>query len=277
MRSNISYAIKLLGYGQDYVKTGQLKDIDNVSFYYLLVADGHGGHELIQNINMFDWDNILKYKTAKDILSNINREILLKCNNSYRSGSTLSIVKIYESKIFVYWLGDSQVHIKINDEAYFKTDNHNTENTDELKKHNTTHEINTFKILNDHEIGFKKSKYFKFQNIKNELEYLSVSRCLGHNFITLQHMDSISYNINKDDTFSILVASDGLHDMLYEPYILNKYPDKDAQFFVDLAENRWNQDWNYITDDLKYKKYKFSEIKGEKDDIAVAIFHRKPL
>ena len=66
--------------------------------------------------------------------------------------------------------------------------------------------------------------------------------------------------------------------MLYEPYILNKYPDKDAQFFVDLAENRWNQDWNYYSkDDLQEKKYKFSDMKGEKDDIAVAIFHSKPL
>ena len=69
--------------------------------------------------------------------------------------------------------------------------------------------------------------------------------------------------------------------MLYEPYILNKYPDKDAQFFVDLAEKRWNQEWiYYTTDDLKekkYKKYKFSDLKGEKDDVAVAIFHRKPI
>ena len=62
----------------------------------------------------FDWDEIVKNSTAKTILAAINKAILLNCLDTYKDGSTISIVKIFPTEIKVYWMGDSQAHIKVN-------------------------------------------------------------------------------------------------------------------------------------------------------------------
>ena len=107
--------IEPLGSNQDHTITGSTEQFD-----YLIIMDGHGLGKCIEQAKLFDWNTIVSNNSAKQILSAINRELLLHCKSLAGDGSTISIVKIYKDNIHVLWLGDSQVHILV-DDIYYKT------------------------------------------------------------------------------------------------------------------------------------------------------------
>ena len=266
-------SINPLGSNQDYVTTGKTD-----SYSYIVLADGHGFGQLSNKLKEFDWHNITSRNTASGILSEINKEILIRCTSLHKDGATISIVKIFKDKINAYWMGDSQIHIKVNDN-YYKSENHNIFNQKELERVQTI-STPTFsvKILDDKNCQAQKNGYFIFKNNKEEEEPLAFSRSLGHDFITLQELEEKEISVTDEDNIAILVASDGLYDVLYEEYPLNTYPDKESSFFVELATARWKQEWiyhipeEYRATDTQYAPSKSRFPKDDWDDVSVAVF-----
>ena len=268
-------ATNQLGSGQDFVTHGKIEG----EFDYLVVADGHGRGKIIELLSSsaFDWDSIVKNESGKTILAAINKEILLKVLDTHHDGSTLTIVKIFPTEIVVYWMGDSQAQIKINDKHY-KTKNENASSfTKEIKDGtiSVTKPHWSQHILNDTDVTVIEAYYFNLTNG----EKLAMIRSLGHEFSTVQKMNEMTLPIESDDDVRILVASDGLWDVVYEPELLSKFPEYDATDFTKLASDRWVQDWNYIVPSI-FKDENGNTYPTEKtkldsaDDVGVVVYKR---
>ncbi len=108
MSKSVTNHIEPLGSNQDHIIVGS-----TTTFDYIIVFDGHGKGECIKSIKLFDWNKIISNVSAKQILSAINRELLLKCGSLSGDGSTISIVKIYKDKVHVLWLGDTKGQLLI--------------------------------------------------------------------------------------------------------------------------------------------------------------------
>ena len=242
MSKSVTSHIEPLGSNQDHIIVGTTATFDNI-----IVFDGHGKGKCIESIKLFDWAKIISNVSAKKILSAINCELLLKCKSLSGDGSTISIVKIYKDKVHVLWLGDSQVHLLI-DDNYYKTTNHNTYNIKEIQREtNIVNLNNTFKVINKDTCKSVIGKYFILSNG----DLLAFSRTLGHDFATLQRFDELEIPLNNDSTIKILAATDGLYDMLYEETPLIIYNNYKATDYTTLAKNRWMQTWNIYTDNYQ--------------------------
>ncbi len=263
MSKSVTSHIEPLGSNQDHIIVGS-----TATFDYMIVFDGHGKGKCIESIKLFDWNKIISNVSAKQILSAINRELLLKCGSLSRDGSTISIVKIYKDKVHVLWLGDSQVHLLI-DDNYYKTTNHNTHNTTETQREtNIINLNNTFKVIDKHTCKPVIGKYFVLSNG----DLLAFSRTLGHDFATLQRFDELEIPLNNDSTIKILAATDGLYDMLYEETPLTIYNNYKAKDFTTLAKSRWMQTWNIYTDN--YLNVSPVSFRNDMDDVAVVVYEK---
>ena len=253
--------IEPLGSNQDYTITGSTNMFD-----YLIILDGHGVGECIKSAKLFDWEKIVSNNSAKQILNAINRELLLHCTSLAGDGATISIVKIYKDKVHVIWLGDSQVHILV-DDTYYKTTNHNTENDMECKRETNIISLNnTFKVISENKCKQISSKYFVLSNG----DVLAMSRALGHDFVTLQRFDEIEIPLNINSTVKILAATDGLYDMLYEEEPLRIYSNYKAIDYTTLAKKRWMQQWNLYDDNLNLLTP--VTFQSDMDDIGVIVY-----
>jgi len=268
-------ALNQLGSGQDFVTHGRLED----EFDYLVVADGHGRGKITELLSSpsFDWESIVMNESGETILSAINKEIELKVVDTYRDGSTITIAKIYPTEIKVYSMGDSQAQIKIND-VYYKTKNDNIASVATEIKEGEIEVANPHwsqRILNDTDITVTEGRYFILTNG----EKLAMIRALGHELSTVQKMNELSLPIALDDEVRILVASDGLWDVVYEPELLSQFPEYDATDFVKLASDRWEQEWNYIVPsiftDASGNAFPTEKMKIDSaDDVGVVVYKR---
>lgn len=255
--------VEPLGSNQDHTITGSTELFD-----YLIIMDGHGLGNCIEQAKLFDWNKIVSNSSAKQILSAINRELLLRCKSLAGDGSTISIVKIYKDKLHVLWLGDSQVHILV-DDIYYKTTNHNTKNEIECNRESNIIELhNTFNVINKDMCQQVPSKYFVLSNG----DVLAMSRALGHDFATFQRFDELEIPLNIDSTIKILAATDGLYDMLYEEEPLRIYSNYNAKNFTNLAKQRWMQIWKlYDKDSEELTPVSFQ---NDMDDIGVIVYQK---
>ena len=273
--STFSCETNQLGSGQDFVTHGKIEG----EFDYLVVADGHGRGKITELLSgpTFDWDEVVKNESAKTILSAINRAIQLHISDTYNDGSTITIVKIFPTEIKIYWMGDSQAHIKINDQHY-KTQNDNILSVQDQIDDGTiiiSKPQWSQHILNDTDVTVTEAHYFKLKNG----EHLAMIRALGHECSTVQKMNELTLAIKPADEVTILVATDGLWDVVYEPYLLSKFPDFKADGFVRLATLRWRQSWNYIVPsifkDLNGDTYPTTSIRlSDADDVGVVVYKR---
>ena len=250
-----------LGSNQDHTITGSTNLFD-----YLIIMDGHGIGKCIEQAKLLDWETIVSNTSAKAILNAINCELLLHCKSLAGDGTTISIVKIYQDKLHVLWLGDSQVHILV-DDTYYKTVNHNTENETECKRETNIIELNkTFKVVSENTCKQKSSKYFVLSNG----DILAMSRALGHDFVTLQRFDEMVIPLNTNSTIKILAATDGLYDMLYEEEPMRVYSNYTAKDYTSLAKKRWMQQWNLYDDNLKVLTP--VTFQSDMDDVGVIVY-----
>jgi len=264
-----------LGSGQDFVTHGKIEG----EFDYLVVADGHGKGKITDLLSSptFDWDGIVKHDSATTVLASINKAILLNVLNTYNDGSTLTIVKIFPKEIVVYWMGDSQAQIKIND-THYKTKNDNAASVMKEIEEGTVSVTKphwSLNILNDTDVTVTEAYYFNLLNG----EKLAMIRALGHEYNTVQTMHEMSLPIKLEDEVRILVATDGLWDVVYEPELLSKFPEYDAMDFTKLASDRWLQEWNYIVPsifkDAHGNTYPTEKTKLDSaDDVGVVVYKR---
>ena len=159
---------------------------------------------------------------------------------------------------------------------YYKTKNDNTSSfTKEINEGSMAVTSPSWcqHILSDTEVTVVETRYFILANG----EQLAMSLALGHEFNTIQRLNEMTVQFEQDDEVDILVATDGLWDVVYEPYILSKFTKYTAEDFMRLATSRWNQEWNYtlpsIFKDNNGKEYPPEKTMLEsKDDVGIVVY-----
>lgn len=279
-------AIKLLGSKQDWVIKGK-----NELFRYLVVLDGHGKGNVVNQLMNLKWNELLLTHNERPdhLLTAINDYLILGpydftlLTDNFRDGSTCSIVKMFESYIECYTIGDSQVGIKINDNYFYST-NHDADNKDEMER--LTNDSNvviteTWKshVLNDDDITMVKGKYFDHPTpYDDKKDRIAMTRALGHNygkhFSTLQEFELFRIDYTKDDNVTIIAATDGLWDVVHDKNaILDKFEQESIEHnphtaisrLINRTENKWTQKWNYYWENEMAEQTKFPNP----DDIGI--------
>lgn len=277
--------------GQDMIKTGIYEINTGISkkpFIWMVCADGHGSNTVIDILKGIDYDNL--FKKYDDLINmeiqEINNIIDQDEKDTKGSGSTITIVKIFEDKIICSYLGDSSVRIFRNGYEYYKTKDHKYSNVNEKKRiDRIPKEIHSSSMT-----GKIKSSYspqvLTLSSITMIPSYyiycpngdrVNMTRCLGHGIKPRQMCESeinvIRYN-NHTDKIKLIIGSDGFWDMISETQDdKNFLLEKNAESLCEMAFQRWKQEWIYefeINGEVVKSETKFEE--KDLDDISVGIW-----
>jgi serine/threonine protein phosphatase PrpC len=265
----LNSCVKLSQSGQDFVTSGRYgHPCDPLqSFSWIVLADGHGSNRVIDMIKGIDWSEFVKEKDVKQL----NQRIIgvLKQKITACSGSTLSIVKIYDDHFDCYYIGDSEIRIYENKQLVFMSPAHNHMNELEMERIKTIKGLEiqknelSMKIVDDKTITMYKGeeKYYQF----SPLDKTNMTRTFGHDQRSLEFMEYTRVERNKESRFNykVIVGSDGLWDMVSEQddKFLNN-PENNAEKIAEFAHSRWHQKWNFIPN---YDIYLNTKDEAERD------------
>jgi serine/threonine protein phosphatase PrpC len=257
---------------QDWVNFGK-----NDEFDYMITADSHGclinKTMLIDLFNETDWSEILSTDTWCE-------EIIKKSNiNSFKVGSTLTVLKIYPERIECYWIGDSSAKIYEFDE----------ENKASLlwrtKDHDYNHKNDCESMLADKELfsGIIIKDTFDIQAItpttvlsvpsktfRIGTEGVNMTRVLGHQGCFAKYgFDKAVINRKKDRTYKAVAGTDGFWQVMSVEDI-SFISDKcnDSECLAKKARERWEQAWTH-DNSFGVKKEKVYFPKHNWDDVGV--------
>ena len=276
VRTNLTDFTYGWGNQQDFCKSGSLYD-EHGAFQYMIIADGHGMGNIISVFknNEFPWRDILIQPTSIMISQTIINYLIYYgvLNESTYDGSTVSIVKIYSDFVHLMWLGDSKIHVFINDKPYFLTPPHNCSNENEVEKFNK-YGCRLKDSYDFHQIDTNKMVKVKTKKIViNNEENTPLTRCLGHNRQLNENFQEEFINFSRINKVDIVAASDGFWDVAGIPkdYTMMVAKNTTARDLCKLAVKRWKQPWIYYPENKR--PYTQSFPRESYDDIAVAVWH----
>ena len=282
------------------------------TYCYGIIVDGHGTHEIVDKINHIlknNIDTVLNSETPhleiQSRLDSINRErsdssetsVFYKKTRQYSEsvshsgGSTFLFTKIYENRIELFSVGDSEIYVMINNEIVYHNPVHkwsNKSEQDRLLRRNDVDINVSFRsiphIISPERIGFAKNACVEYidKNSNKLVTKLTPTQSLGHNSITQFAPEKMTIPVEPADTVKIVLASDGLWDVFapHHPDDKTRLIEMDGEQLADLAEFRWKQEWevavDYFNPDVLYEEKSHYSANGY-DDVAVITMVRIPL
>ena len=267
---NISSCIIQATSKQDFIATGI---VDDKSFKYIIVADTHGGLNtqkfiMVDKLKSISWDTLLLDEDWK-----ISFIELMGLESSYKIGTTFTLLKIYEDKFIIDWLGDSSAKVYCDNKLVWETVDHDINNEDDIKRliKNGFIKKNEWDVTVIDSTTIKSTPSFTF---KKNGDALNMTRSIGHNGIFIDkdyNFDTKVIIKEKEKKYKCIVGSDGLWQMTCEDdnqYISSL--ENDADNIADFAHKRWTQKWIHDNTHEKVKDVEFP--KSNIDDIAVAVY-----
>jgi len=247
--------------GQDHIRVGSNED-----FEWIVLADGHGNSTVMNIIKKFDWANHIKCENFHEIL---NAE--LKKIDSTKSGSTLSVVKIYPDRFETFWVGDSSIKIYHDGKCIWDMKKHDNYNFNEMERIRDDKNVKILKTqakeviccplaINSKEIKMVPSPYFLF----GKVDKINMTHALGHMFLTGTSIDSEIIARDPDKKYKMVAASDGLWDIsCSEDITYFADAELNSKDHMHMAKERWRQEWIYCGEKTKFPISNY-------DDIAIA-------
>ena len=280
----ITSKINQLSKGQDYIYMDDIEDITGEECKVAVVFDGHGNDKVINFIRSISNGNmnlLLKQSNPiQSVANHINNYLLQSQYES--SGSTMCMVKIFSDRIECINCGDSQVAVYKNGSLEFLSKEHNYEN--EKERERLKYDVNfvpssNIKMINHDTLISVYSEYIEWE-FPGTYTKLACSQALGHNNITGYYPDHTVIQITENDTFKVVIGSDGLWEMIMkdDAQDVNNLYNMDATTIVEQTTNRWLQLWNMqdaINNNKQSVKCKFTP--KQCDDIAVYVADIKPI
>jgi serine/threonine protein phosphatase PrpC len=286
--------------------------ITGEKYQYGIIMDGHGYDytvAVIRDILKQEMEVILnsenphleiqsrieeKYKhRMRDLQENIYfKETKEDIEYSMHSGgSTFLLCKLYENRIEIFSVGDSEAYVYINDTLVYHNPVHKWDNPSEQDRLLARTDVyirpvlnNITRIISPTKTGFAKSTCIEYVDAitGDLLTKLVPTQALGHDSITQFLPERFTIPIQDSDKIKIVLASDGLWDIFSpdHPEDHTRLLDMDAYELANIAESRWKQEWDVAIDisepDILYDtKSKYSE--NNYDDVSVITFLRTPL
>uniref|UniRef100_A0A6C0EFZ7 protein-serine/threonine phosphatase n=1 Tax=viral metagenome TaxID=1070528 RepID=A0A6C0EFZ7_9ZZZZ len=279
----ITSKINQLSKGQDYIYMDEIEDITGEECKVAVVFDGHGNDKVINFIRSISNGimNLLLKKSnpIQSVANHINNYLL---QSSYESsGSTMCMVKIFSNRIECINCGDSQVAVYKNGSLEFLSKEHNYENEKERERLESLVKFvpsSNIKMIDKDTLISVYSEYIEW-DFPNSYTKLACSQALGHRNSTGHAPDHTVIKITENDTFKVVIGSDGLWEMIMKDDIadVNNLYNMDATAIVEQTTNRWLQMWN-MRDVLNNKPMVQCKFTPKQcDDIAVYVADIKPI
>ena len=268
---------KGLGKDQDLVYFGK-----GDNYHWGALFDCHGGNIFKYVLQKQNWDEIMKFERPDIELIRLIKLEPFQYGNT--SGSTMSMMKIFENRIETFNIGDSNTIIFKNGSFIYMNLPHNRSNPVEkerLEKMNVIFEPtpNITYLLDSKTMGFKTGEYCIFEDGTR----LAPSQALGHNHVTGYEVEFHTETFESTDEIRCICGSDGLFEMiLFESEnnqdVLHDFSDMinmSADELLIKSENRWKQTWDICTD-INDKGIKQTSYYPENmyDDISVIVFDK---
>ena len=267
---NISSRIIQATTKQDFIATGIVED---KSFKYIIVADTHGGlgkrkFIMIDKLKSISWDTLLLDENWK-----ISFIELMSLESSFRIGTTFTLLKIYEDKFIIDWIGDSSAKVYCDSNLVWRTVDHDYNNEDDIQRlvNNGFIKKKSWDVMVIDSTTIKSIPSFTFNKSGDAL---NMTRSLGHNGIFIDKDHNFNTKVivkEKEKKYKCIVGSDGLWQMTCDED--NEYLsslETDANNIADFAYKRWTQKWIH---DNTFEKVEGVEFpKSNIDDIAVAVY-----
>jgi len=275
-----SHAIDITGHinqmckGQDYIIGDKTIDSETGElFNWTAVFDGHGGYEcidFIKNISLEQMNNFISTATPIENLANhINKNI-----KKSGTGSTMCLVKFYQNRIECFNCGDSQVVVYKNGNVDFISKEHNFTNETERKRLDGAVVFvpsTNIRVVDEYTLISVYSEYIEWNSNRSRI---ACSQALGHNGITGCFPDKTVIPIELNNTYKVIIGSDGLWDMVMmnDKNEMNELYNMDVDDIMIQTTERWLQEWNMRDDfnndpTLYYCKYQPNQC----DDISVVV------
>jgi len=302
----INKCVKDLDKGQDFALCGESIVENGIKmgqkFTYGIIADGHGGYTLINFLRELNWEEIISQDNPWEFLyENYLKDLYIRES----SGSTLIIMRAFDTYIQSICIGDSQLVILVNGEFAYKSTPHNMKNPLEqtrLTKPGTTYkgQINKKReiaqIRNAKNIQARPCIYEQFYEEGSfQKTILATTQALGHNCVTGYEPEYNEYHFTEMDHVKVLFGSDGLFDMLLIEENIQTTPQLTAEDFSDLeqdkrdillmdaeeiaekCEARWKkQDWIYHYNLKNFNQFTTPiSFEGCYDDVSAVTFTKK--
>jgi len=300
---------------QDSAYEGRAIDEQTCEIYhYGIITDGHGSNETVRKIrNIIDEniDVILNsanphleiqsrldeiHKGQMEYAESLQESIFYKNtkshmqNSAYSGGSTFLLSKLYENRVEVFSIGDSEVYIMINNDVVYHNPLHTWTNESEKSRLQSRTDIKVRpiyqsipQIISPTRTGFVKSACLEYIDESRDISIkLAPTQSLGHNAITQFAPEKMTIPLEPTDSVKIVLASDGLWDVFVpdHPDDKTRLLEMDGEELADLAESRWKQEWevavDYANPDVLYETTSCYPDNSY-DDVAVITMVRSPL
>ena len=257
-------------------------------FTWLLCVDGNGKNDVIDYLRKISWTDFVR-RNHKNLIYEINEDLLDNSINTFRSGATLTFIKIYKNDIIISWVGDSCARIYKNNKLFSFTKPHTYDNPSEKSRIDsipmdnycalggkpTTKPDNTLSVIDDETITMKENTKVL---VPQTGCYLAMTRFIGYGNAhpLMKYSESLTIKYDSKDNIKIIVGSDGLWDMInsnIEDINDNKkLVSMNASDIMDMVMARWNKQWNYVWDDGTGKIISSTEKIPSIDDISIGIW-----
>jgi len=264
-----------LGKKQDYINSGECIDEETgKKCYWIAAFDGHGNSNVINAIRSMNLSSYICKSNPIELMEDYINWISNENELWIMSGSTVTIVKIFDDKICCMNSGDSQSIVFIDGEKIYANELHclaNEKEVERLKQIRPYLEVipSTRYIMED----FDKMKLEEILYIEyNDLNSMCmVTQSLGHckKLPCSPEIKKIEYK--KEQNIDIVVGSDGLFDMILmtSPAEINDLVTMSASELAEKTEKRWKQDWK-IADEKNPDKIIISRYaENDYDDLCV--------
>jgi serine/threonine protein phosphatase PrpC len=302
----INKCVKDLDRGQDFALCGESIVENGIKmgkkFTYGIIADGHGADIFIDLLREFHWEEIISQDNPWEFMyEKYLRDLYIRES----SGSTLIIMRAFDTHIQSICIGDSQIIILVNGQFAYGNTPHKMNNPleqERLTKPGTTYQGPLVKknvvpqIRNATSLQARPCVYQQFiQESSAKMTILATTQALGHNCVTGYQPEYNELYFSETDHVKVLLGSDGLFDMLLiEEHIQTTPPltdedfadleqDKrdilmmDAEEIVEKCEARWKkQDWTYHYHIKNFEKVATPiSFDGNYDDVSAVTFTKK--
>lgn len=284
------------------------------TYHYGIITDGHGSNDTARKIRIIIDENIdvilnsanphleiqsrldAIYKEQMEYAESLQESIFYKNtkshmqNSAYSGGSTFLLSKLYDNRVEVFSIGDSEAYVMINNDVVYHNPLHEWSNESEKARLLARTDIkvrpiyqSTPHIISPTRAGFTKSVCLEYIDETRDISMkLAPTQSLGHNAITQFAPEKMTIPFEPNDSVKIVLASDGLWDVFvpHHPDDIVCLREMDGEQLADLAESRWKQEWEVAVDyenpDVLYEETsRYPE--NSYDDVAVITMVRNQL
>jgi serine/threonine protein phosphatase PrpC len=279
-----------LGKDQDFVFTHHhvASSDGEPTFDILAVFDGHGvkyedddERYFMYHLRNAPLDSLLSAADPVTALVDYLRQFEEKYD--IMGGAVGSIVHIYPDRVVSFNVGDSKTLVFLDGLLVYSNQGHTGRNPLEKERLSKTHVGRTRNqhshcpvVLNSTDITMIHSSYTIFYHPLASVN-IAPTQSFGHHGVTGYDPDTGIVPYTPEQKVHVIVASDGLMDMVSMTHIddVDFLSRAGAQEIGAFAEGRWNQSWNYVFQG-KVVQTGHQFPRDSRDDVGVVTWTKMP-